>query len=486
MIVRGLLLIVFAAAFALAAIGCDSAKPRRTFDEPYPVRSDWLLIGQIPGDPSRGSEPGYPPYLRLDAIKALKNEPSDNDDRILWKANFLNSRAADDEVRDELAKVLAKWFGTPVKPLVLPINDELKALLESLEKLPRLREDLTGKQTELSELQKKAATAEEKQAVNAAKEEIEKLKAGIQTKEANVTRKVDDLQIAKQELLLDDATLAKGGVVFRNYCQQCHGLTGDGNGPGAKYLLPMPRDYRQGLFKFITTDPSLGTKRKPLRADLRRTIVKGLDGSPMPQFAALKNDDIEAVISYVIHLSIRGEAEYETMKIAADPKGEGMSRKEVAEKIAKDSVETTQLWLASSRAPIVPDPNPYADEGAIAESAARGYRLFNSAEVGCTTCHTAFGRSAPFKYDAWGTIVRPRNLTVATLRGGRDPDAIYARIFGGILGSNMPAHVQLRPNAEEKAKGADKLWDLVHFVIYASESEKRHLLKEKFQIEMDE
>ena len=486
MIARGMLLIALAGLVVITAIGCGSTTPRPSIEEAYPVRSDWLLVGQIPGDPSRGMEPGYPPWLRLDAIKALKNEPIDSDDRILWKAAFLNSRSADEEVRDELARVLTKWFGTPAKPLLLPIDDDLKATLEALEKLPRMREELKAKEIEFPDVQKKATTAEEIQATKDARQEIDKLAADIQMREANVARKLSDLQTATTELHLDETTLARGGMVYRNYCQQCHGLTGDGNGPSARQLIPMPRDYRQGLFKFLNTDPSLGTKRKPLRSDLRRTIVKGLDGSPMPQFAALKNDEIEAVISYVIHLTIRGEAEYEAMKIAADPKGEGMSRKEVGEKIIKDAVETTQLWLASSRTPIVSDPNPYDSDAKKLESAARGYRLFASSEVGCTTCHTAFGRSAPFKYDSWGTIIRPRNLTVATLRGGRDPDAIYARIYGGILGSNMPAHVQLRPTGVEKADGVDKIWDLVHFVIYASESEKRQLLKEKFQIEMDD
>jgi mono/diheme cytochrome c family protein len=485
MFARRLLLVGITAASALAALGCGSPKPIPAVEETYPVRSDWLLVGQVPGDPSRGMEPGYPPYLRLDAIKAQKTEPTDPDDRVLKQANFLNARAAEGDVREELGKVLTRWFGTPANPVVLPIGDELKSAIETFEKLPRMREELAGKQTELAELQKKAKTGDE---IPALKDDIQKLTADIQRHDANVAGKIDDLQTATAELRLDEATLAKGGVVYRNYCQQCHGLTGDGNGPGAKQLVPMPRDYRQGLFKYITSHPKLETKRKPLRADLRRTIVQGLSGSPMPQFAALKDDEIEAVISYVIHLSIRGEAEYETMRVALDEKGDGLSAKEVGPKVIKDAVEATLLWLASGHTPISidADPNPYFNEEKKQESAARGYRLFTSAEIGCAKCHTDFGRAAPFKYDAWGTIIRPRNLTVATLRGGRDADAIYARIFGGILGTGMPTHKDLRPTEEEKSKGTDKLWDLVHFVIYASESEKRLLLKEKFQIEIDE
>lgn len=486
MFVRIALLFAILPFLFAAGMGCGSPpRPVVAVEETYPVRNDWLLVGQVPGDPSHGLVPGYPPYLRLREIKALKTDPTDPDDRILKQATFFDARTCEPEVRDELSKVLTRWFGTPAKPTVLPLNDDLRSILEGIERLPRMREDLAGRQMELAELKKTAKAPDEWKSLE---EEIRIARAEIQTREATVERRIEDLRTAVVELRLDEPTLARGGVVFRNYCQQCHGLTGDGNGPVARNLVPMPRDYRQGLFKYITSHPKLETKRKPLRSDLRRTIVKGLDGSPMPQFAALGNEDIEAVISYVIHLSIRGEAEYEALRVALDDKGDGLAPKEVEPKVIKDAVDAALLWLASSRTPISSDAdsNPYHTREAREEAAARGYRLFTSAEIGCAKCHTNFGRSAPFKYDAWGTIIRPRNLTVATLRGGREPDAIYARIFGGIPGTGMPAHAQLRPTDDEKAKGVDKLWDLVYFVINVSESEKRRMLKDKFQIEIDE
>ena len=67
---------------------------------------------------------------------------------------------------------------------------------------------------------------------------------------------------------------------------------------------------------------------------------------------------------------------------------------------------------------------------------------------------------------------------MATLHGGRRPEDIYARIYGGILGSNMPS-------PENRDKEPNQIWDLVHFVLYVSESEKRQLLKDRFQIEIE-
>ena len=44
---------------------------------------------------------------------------------------------------------------------------------------------------------------------------------------------------------------------------------------------------------------------------------------------------------------------------------------------------------------------------------------------GCLSCHTGFGRESTFKYDDWGTIVKPANLTNNMYRGGRRPIDLY-------------------------------------------------------------
>src|SRR5205085_2022380 len=108
------------------------------------------------------------------------------------------------------------------------------------------------------------------------------------------------------DLKLDRKTLEKGSAIFRKQCLHCHGLPGDGRGPTGPWVNPHPRDFRQGFFKFASTDPAIG---KPRREDIRRTLLNGIDGTSMPSFHLLPADDLENLISYVIHLSIRGEAE---------------------------------------------------------------------------------------------------------------------------------------------------------------------------------
>src|SRR3974390_2059387 len=47
--------------------------------------------------------------------------------------------------------------------------------------------------------------------------------------------------------------LKQGRNLYMTHCQHCHGVTGDGKGPTARFLNPRPRDYRQGTFKFKST-----------------------------------------------------------------------------------------------------------------------------------------------------------------------------------------------------------------------------------------
>src|SRR5687768_7221107 len=44
-----------------------------------------------------------------------------------------------------------------------------------------------------------------------------------------------------------------GKATYDKWCAGCHGLTGDGNGPGAAYMLPRPRDFTKGTYQIRTT-----------------------------------------------------------------------------------------------------------------------------------------------------------------------------------------------------------------------------------------
>ncbi|MEO8456852.1 MAG: DUF4149 domain-containing protein [Chloroflexota bacterium] len=60
-------------------------------------------------------------------------------------------------------------------------------------------------------------------------------------------------------------SIARGQVLYQQYCAQCHGITGDGNGPAAATLPVKPADFRihipyhQDSFFFNTIQGGLGT-----------------------------------------------------------------------------------------------------------------------------------------------------------------------------------------------------------------------------------
>ena len=93
--------------------------------------------------------------------------------------------------------------------------------------------------------------------------------------------------------------------LYRKHCVRCHGTAGDGLGPAARMLSPYPRDFRLGKFKYKSTPTGL----KPARRDLLRTIRQGIPGTSMPSFHLLKEEELQALVDYVIYLTARGELE---------------------------------------------------------------------------------------------------------------------------------------------------------------------------------
>ncbi|MCH8923163.1 MAG: c-type cytochrome [Planctomycetes bacterium] len=102
--------------------------------------------------------------------------------------------------------------------------------------------------------------------------------------------------------------------LYRRHCAHCHGTTGDGLGPTALLLNPYPRDYRQGKFKFKSTERAA----KPTDDDLERVLRQGVQGTAMPMFGLLPDAQIKALVEYVKYLSMRGQTELFLTSAMAD------------------------------------------------------------------------------------------------------------------------------------------------------------------------
>lgn len=279
---------------------------------------------------------------------------------------------------------------------------------------------------------------------------------------------------------IDRARLRQGAEVFRLRCAGCHGVTGDGEGEVYTYLDPRPRDYRKGIFKFKATEYGA----KPRRADLERIIRLGAKGTSMPAFRWLSEEDLQAVVDYVILLSRRGELELALIRESEIELGEEDDYDPFI--VADYATDIEESWERASEQVVQPlTPEPEFSE----ETVLKGAKLFVGGE--CKQCHGRNGRGGKENYtaagtaqDAWGNVAYAADLTSGMLHGGRRPIDIYRRIHSGIYGSPMSGF------AQAYSEEPDNIWYLTHFVISLVEGQEipevRRLLEGDVSVEQVE
>ncbi|MBM3979253.1 MAG: c-type cytochrome [Planctomycetes bacterium] len=247
---------------------------------------------------------------------------------------------------------------------------------------------------------------------------------------------------------LTKAHLAEGSKLYKRHCADCHNVTGDGRGQkSGQFVVPFPRDYRQGAFKFVTSGAGL----KPRRADLLRTLNDGLKGTAMPSFALLQEGERDLMVGYVTYLAARGQVEFEALRAQTESQPNDFAARLKAVLAEWDRAE------AAPPLPAAPDDGE-PDTPAHQEAIRRGHRLFTAkADDACANCHGEYGRKPVFRYEVWGTTAKPANFVEPQFKGGARPEDLFARVRFGIPSAGMPAH------GAPKYTDRD-VWDLVRFV----------------------
>lgn len=249
----------------------------------------------------------------------------------------------------------------------------------------------------------------------------------------------DPAQPVKPEASSDSA-LAKGKELYANYCAQCHGDKGEGDGPAAKFLFPKPRNFTENLFRIVSTD-----NRVPTDQDLMQVITQGMPGSAMFPFGNLSEGERKELVAYVRFLT---RSSYEDRY-----------RKQVAEEKQQldlqDMAQTLDAVLIPGHA--VPIPAALPPRGP--EAIARGAAIYKTT---CAPCHgvTGKGDGVQDQKNADGTPTRPRDFTRGIFKGGRDFAQLFHRVWIGMPGSPMPAsNSDLKP---------DQVADVLQYVLSLS------------------
>jgi mono/diheme cytochrome c family protein len=225
---------------------------------------------------------------------------------------------------------------------------------------------------------------------------------------------------AFQPKLPDFSRYMQGRFVYERNCVVCHGATGKGDGEMSKELIPKPRSFRSGLFKYRSTPPGA----LPTTGDLLRTVRHGVPNTSMPIFDKLSRTDLEAVVEYVKFFSKRWD----------DPRN-------YAPPLA---IPTAPAWLAET--------------SSRADAARRGRESFIAA---CASCHGEDGRgngpAAATLVDAWEQPIRPTNLREAPPRVGSAPEDLYRLLVTGLEGTPMPAFTDALTEAQR--------WEVVAYLL---------------------
>jgi mono/diheme cytochrome c family protein len=240
---------------------------------------------------------------------------------------------------------------------------------------------------------------------------------------------------------VDKATLNLGYTTYMEYCIQCHGIDGKGQGPSSLGLLPPPRDFSQGLYKFSWTQYG----ELPHDEDLARIIRHGLKGTAMLPWD-ISDRRLNAVVQYI--------------KTFAPQVWEG-----------QDKVPGTKFDFPA-------DPFGPARKAEAIEQGKKVYHI----TAACTQCHRGYETKADisnFNKELTGAAMKPGELapdiyqlksqdteynykalppdfTYHQLRSVVDMESLVQRLMYGVTGSGMPGWKDVISDEE--------LWAVAYYV----------------------
>lgn len=227
--------------------------------------------------------------------------------------------------------------------------------------------------------------------------------------------------MAQDDLVVDTVKIAD---IYKRKCAGCHGMEGDGEGPGANIVNPKPRNFMTWMFKLKSTPVDYA----PLDEDIERIINDGMPGTSMPGFKdILTEQEVKGLAKYLARFSF----------FDIEP---------VPDSVVVNIIQPTQ------------DPD--------IELGKEIYKKFD-----CKKCHGEQGRgngtSFAKQFDDWENQTLPRNFSKPWIyRRGSTAQDIYTILKLGVPGTPMPSFVETleQEGGDEDMDVEHSLWSLAHYV----------------------
>ncbi len=239
-------------------------------------------------------------------------------------------------------------------------------------------------------------------------------------------------------------TLNTGHDIYMNNCMSCHGVQGDGVGPAAQGQMPLPRNFKQGLFKFANVPGG----ELPRDEDLKRTIRYGLRGTGMLPWD-LQDKELDAVTQYIKTFSPvwREKVAGDAVAISKDPWGIQKASEAIAqgEKLYHG---LAQCWSCHPTYTSMEKISEYSKE-------------LTGNEI--KSIRTRPYLSTPLD-SSYNTKVMPPDFTKNFIKTDGSPARTYEVLGVGINGTAMPAWKGLLSASGNEEESERNQWALAYYV----------------------
>lgn len=250
--------------------------------------------------------------------------------------------------------------------------------------------------------------------------------------------------------------LNTGKMVYMENCYACHGADGGGAGPAAKGLVPPPRNFKQGLFKF----GNVVAGGLPTDEDLYRIIRWGLHGSAMLPWD-LEKPAVMAAIQYIKTFAPeqwegKGKELGDVMKLTKDPYG--LAHRDSAIQRGMEVYHIEANCQSCHRA--------YVTKKQYMAMA----KKINNENLTMDDIEENFYelklQDSEYVYDGTEQTVKylPPDYTWHPMRSINNVDDIFLRLKSGVGGTSMPSWHEVLTDED--------IWAVSHYVDYLSEMRK--------------